>query len=316
MRNSNNSGNNYGFKKKEHKTFPPMIFAEITNVCNLRCIHCPHPKISRQKFYKPHYMSFAVYKKIVDEVSQYKRTIFRLVCDGEPMMHPNFLKMLAYAKQKGVYPVCFNTNGTLLDKKASLEILKYADAIEISLDAINENTYENIRKGANFYEVLSNVNRFIELKDILKAKTKIMVSIIDQPEVQDEIHDFVNYWTPRVDRVIVRTYTSIGGLINKNKLKLNNVTHKRWPCPLLWTRIFINVNGFIKFCVEDWLDKTILADIKHTSLKEAWRLSPYQRLRNFHLTNRFTELPYCSKCIDWPARSWDYDYFYALKKIL
>lgn len=316
MEKLDNSVDTYGFKREEDKIFPPMVFAEITNVCNLRCIHCPYSYISKQKSYKPCHMEFDIYKKIVDEVSQYKEIIFRLVCDGEPMMHPKFLEMIIYAKQKGISPICFNTNGTLLNKEVSLEILQNnIDVVEISLDAINKSTYEYIRKGANFEEVMSNVHKFIELRNKLKAKTKIMVSIIDQPEVKHQLDEFITYWTSKVDRVIIRTYTTIGGLMSHDKMGINS-SENRWPCPLLWTRIFINVNGFIKFCVEDWLDKTVLGDIRNDTLSDIWNSRQYQILRNNHLLGRFDEVLYCKECIDWPARQWNYDYFYALNRIL
>lgn len=316
MRGNSEIKSNYGFRKRQDEEFPPMVFAEITNVCNLNCIHCPYSYISKQKFYKPKHMDFDVYKRIVDEVSLYKGAILRLVCDGEPMTHPDFLKMIYYAKQKGIYPLCFNTNGTLLNKEISLDILKNnVDVVEISLDAIHKNTYEQIRKGANFEKVMSNVHTFIELRNQLKVGTKIMVSIIDQPEARDEVDEFIDYWTSKVDRVIKRTYTTIGNLMDDRKLKFAE-TKKRWPCPLLWTRIFINVDGLIKFCVEDWFDKTSFFDIRTRSIGEAWNALEYNRLREYHLSGRFEKILYCKECVDWPARKWDYDYFYALKKIL
>jgi MoaA/NifB/PqqE/SkfB family radical SAM enzyme len=116
MKRINKSAYKYGFKNKQDEIFPPMVFAEITNICNLKCIHCPYSYIFKQKFYKPRHMEFNIYKKIVNEVSKYKDIILRLVCDGEPLMHPNFLEMIKYAKQNGIKTVSFNTNGTLLNE--------------------------------------------------------------------------------------------------------------------------------------------------------------------------------------------------------
>jgi uncharacterized radical SAM superfamily Fe-S cluster-containing enzyme len=305
----------YGFRGKNDEVFPPMVFAEITNVCNLNCVHCPYSYISKQESYVPRHMSLEVYKKIVDELSLHKEAILRLVCDGEPMLHPDFLEIISYAAAKGIKPLCLNTNGTLLNEKIAIEILKFVDLIEISLDALNENTYEYLRKGARYRETMLNVCNLISLRNSLNAKTKIMVSIIDQPEIKKEMDGFIKYWTPKVDRVITRTYTTIGGLVDKDKLRLANA-QERWPCPLIWSRIFVSVDGVIKFCVEDWLDKTALFHIKNCTIGEAWRSAEYQKIRESHLFGRFQEIPYCKECIDWPARSWDYDYFYALEKTL
>ena len=311
-----NATENYGFRREEDRGFPPMVFAEITNICNLKCIHCPYSYILKQKSYIPRHMELGIFKKIVDEISQYKGTILRLVCDGEPMMHPDFLEIITYSRQKGISPLCLNTNGTLLEEVLAREILQQnVEVVEVSLDAFTKDTYERIRLGADFEKVVSNVETLIRLKKDLNSDTKIMVSIIDQPEVSSEIDAFKAYWGDKVDQVITRTYTSIGGLVDHRKMAPCN-DRERWPCPLLWTRVFINVDGLIKFCVEDWLDHSVVGDIREESIKDAWQSEEYQKLRQGHLRAEFWQNNHCRDCVDWPARRWDYDYFYALDKIL
>lgn len=306
----------YGFRNEQEELFPLMVVMEITNVCNLKCIHCPYVFISRQPGYKPKHMAWDVYKKISDEVSRYKNTIFRFTCDGEPMCHPRFLDMIRYAKKRKISPVCFNTNGFFLDTPAAREILECGvEIVEVSLDALSEDTYTKIRRGSDFSRVINNLNRFIELRDTMNSGTKIMVSIIDQPKASGELRDFIDYWTPRVDRVITRAYTSVGGLVDRDKLK-DTDCKQRWPCPHLWRRVFINVDGLAEFCVDDWYDETIIGDIKNSSIKEIWASKQYRQLRRLHTLQEFNQIPYCKDCSDWEARGWDYDYFYALNKVL
>lgn len=306
----------YGFLSSCDKIFPPMVIAEITNVCNLECIHCPHKLISKEKEYKPKHMDLRLYQRIIEEVSNYKNVIFRLLCDGEPLCHPNFVDMVKLAKEKKIAPVNVITNGVLLNKELSASILEAGiDAVEISLDALTKTTYKKIRKGSNHELVYSNVHNFIEMRSKMKARTKILVSIIDQPEVESELSSFINYWSPRVDRVITRTYTSINGLVDISKMKID-CSGERWPCPQLWRRFFINVDGFAEFCVEDWYDETIIGDVNKNSIQEIWQSPQYEGIRELHLYNKFSEVPYCNRCKDWKAREWNYDYFYALKQVL
>ena len=90
----------------------------------------------------------------------------------------------------------------------------------------------------------------------------------------------------------------------------------RWPCPQLWKRFFINVDGYAEFCVEDWHDETIVGNVNESSIKEIWRSFNYERIRKLHLSGKFDQIPYCSRCKDWKARDWNYDYFSALNQIL
>ena len=66
------------------------------------------------------------------------------------------------------------------------------EAVEISLDALTKTTYEKIRRGSNYESVMSNVHRFIKLRNEIKARTKILVSIIDQPEAEAELDEVLN----------------------------------------------------------------------------------------------------------------------------
>ncbi len=306
----------YGFLSEEEKLFPPMVVVKITNTCDLECVHCPYSVISKQAHYKPVHMDWGLYEKIVDEVAAYKGVIFRLLCDGEPLMHPRFPDMIRLAKQKGIGPLNFITNGVRLDSKLAATVLESGvDAVEISLDALTQATYEKIRKGSNFGLVMDNVHEFIEKRNKMAAKTKIMVSIIDQPEVGAEMEAFKEYWEQRADKVITRIYTSIGGLVDDTKMKIDD-SGDRWPCPLLWRRFFINSLGAAEFCVEDWYSETVVGDVNKASIREIWSSPEYEKVRQAHLSRKFYEVSYCSGCKDWKAREWDNDYFSALSNVL
>jgi MoaA/NifB/PqqE/SkfB family radical SAM enzyme len=305
----------YGFLNEQDKLFPPMVVLEITNVCNADCIHCPHTLFSKDVNYKPKHMNWELFEKIVDEVSAYENIIFRLLSDGEPMMHPRFLEMLEFAKNKGIAPINFITNGMFLDENAAKRIIDAKiDVVEISLDALTKPTYQKIRKGLDYDTVISNVHRFIDMKNKSKAGTKILVSVIDQPEASLEIQDFIDYWQPIVDKVIKRTFTSIGGLV-RDKRPEKVPQDERWPCPQLWRRLFVNIDGYAEFCVEDWCDKTVIGDVNTHSIKQIWRSESYDKIRDHHLAKQFSKVDYCAQCCDWQARDWDYNYFFALKKL-
>ena len=305
----------FGFRDQREMDFPAMVVMEVTNVCNLACVHCPYPFISRQPEYRPRHMNWDLYCRVVDEVSQHPGVLFRLICDGEPMMHPKFLDMLSYAKHKNVAPLNFITNGTLLSEAAARRVLELGvDVVEVSLDALHKSTYEKIRSGSDFDLVMKNVHRLIEMRNIDRYRTKIFVSIIDQQESEGELREFIEYWESRVDKVLTRVYTSIGGMVDVTKLKID-ADGRRWPCPLLWQRMFINVDGFAEFCVEDWKDETIVGDVHLKSLQEIWHSSEYHKVRAAHLAEKFKDTGHCHTCKDWKAREWGNDYFSAIEHV-
>jgi len=307
----------YGFQNERESRFPRMICLEITNVCNMRCIHCPYEQISQQKDYAPKFMPWEVFRKIADEAARFPGTIFRFVCDGEPMMHPDFMRMAAYAKKKNISPLTVTTNGMFLSSGKSEELIKLGvELIEISLDAFSAKTYEKIRIGGDFALVLRNVDELLRLREDLNGNTKIMVSAIDQPAAAGELAEFRKYWEKRVDKVIIRKLTSIGGLLETPEMQEKSLPKpERWPCPLLWRRLFINVDGKAEFCVDDWLDESVIADVAEDDIARIWASSEYARIRDAHLKGYFSQIKKCGDCCDWPARTWAYDYFHALESL-
>jgi MoaA/NifB/PqqE/SkfB family radical SAM enzyme len=305
---------NYGFIKESDRLFPPMVVVEATNVCNLRCVHCPYPRLVKTPHYRPHHMEWGLYTKIADEAAAHPNTIFRLACDGEPLCHPRFIDMLKYADGLGIAPLTFNTNGTLMSEDKARGVLGISrGVVEFSLDAIRKATYEAIRVGADFDKVMANVHRFIELRDRLNPDVKVMVSIIVQPESDAELGRFLDYWRPRVDHVLERKYIACKGELDTSKERVSEPP-ARWPCKQLWTRFMINPEGLAEFCMDDWHDYSVIGDVRQQSIAEIWQGEPYETLRHQHLSGRFEEVPYCSACTDWRVIEWDYDYFRAVKK--
>ncbi len=77
---------------------------------------------------------------------------------GEPLLHPELLSMIESGKVAGC-SVGFNTNGVLLNNELAAELVALnLDWIAYSVDAATPQTYESIRRGAKFAQVLENIS--------------------------------------------------------------------------------------------------------------------------------------------------------------
>jgi MoaA/NifB/PqqE/SkfB family radical SAM enzyme len=201
-----------------------------------------------------------------------------------------------------------------LDEKTAGALLKLGiDIIDVSLDAFTKKSYDQIRKKSDFHRVMANLHNLLYLRKKVNPTTKVMVSIITHPIVKDEIEDFQKYWEPLVERVLIRNLCNVGGLVARPNLRFKT---KRWPCPQFWKRITVTCKGKYRFCVEDWLNKTIIGDVGKDSIEKIWQGKEYQRLRKLHLEGRYSAIPICRNCTDWIASPWNYGYEYAVKKII
>ncbi len=309
----------YGFSDDAGAAFPPMTHVVITNSCNLECSHCAYGAIKRKNDYKPSFLDWNIFKKLADEISAHPGAILRFTCDGEPMLHPRFLDMVEYAKNLNLRPTTLNTNGTLLtcesiDRLLELEI----DVIEVSLNSFSAKSYGSLRPGRKSDEydtILDRVQYLIRKRNELKAKTKIMASIIDLPETKEEVKAFENFWTPLVDRVITRVFTNFGGLVESRHE--SGDTSRRRPCLVPWRRMTVTSDGKLRYCFNDWCNESILFDFATgATLEQAWNSQEMKQLRDAHLSLNFSLWPYCAKCTTWSLLRWDYDYGAALKNVL
>lgn len=307
----------YGFVKAEHAEFPPIIIIAITNLCDMACIHCAHPVVKKSPGYRGTFMDPALHTKIVEETARFKDQlwVFRYAADGESLLHPKFLDFVEETKAAGIGPVDLTTNAMSLTETAMRRLLLAPiDVIDVSLDAYSKETYEKIRKRGKFDKVTANLRRLIELRDELGSPTRIMTSIIRQKEALDEVEAFQEYWGQRVDEVIVRGLNTDLGIVKVSETYFQDIP--RWPCPQFWKRVTINQNGDIRFCVEDWFNRGVVANIRDRSIQEVWTSPVYERFRELHRTGRWNEMTLCKPCLDWQHMQWDHGFEKAINKVL
>ena len=123
--------------------FPLHLDIELTNICNLKCSMC------FQKYMKSNkgLMKWALYKKIIDEGAVKGLAAIKLQVRGESFLHPDLMRCIKYAKEKGIMDVQITTNGTLLDEEKSRKIIESGlDMIIFSLDSNHRISYENSGK--------------------------------------------------------------------------------------------------------------------------------------------------------------------------
>jgi len=101
-------------------------------------------------------MSFESFKKIIDDIPTLRE--IKLQGIGEPFLNPEIFRMIDYAKRIGL-KVNIYTNASLFGDDELLQRLldSHIDLLRISLDAGTKESYERIRKGGNFDDVIDNI---------------------------------------------------------------------------------------------------------------------------------------------------------------
>ena len=157
---------------------PTFLQIEPVGQCNLQCRMCPVAfRRDAPPDGSPALMRFDHFVGLIEQFPGLKE--LHLQGLGEPMMHPRFFDMVAYASNKGI-AVTTNSNLTLMsDTRAERAVTSGLAGLHISFDGATPATYEDIRRGANFHDVLDNIDKVcrarVRLQSTRPALRLIMV---------------------------------------------------------------------------------------------------------------------------------------------
>jgi radical SAM protein with 4Fe4S-binding SPASM domain len=273
----------------------PFHFIEVTNKCNLNCDFCPRDSLTRGTGF----MEFDLFQLIIKKIMETGARYVNLNRFGESLTHPQFPKMVKYAKEHGVPNVGLVTNGQLLVPEIIETVVDAGiDRINISLDTLDKNKYERIRKGAELQKTLDNIDYLIHYRNRM-GKEKPIIAIFsvlitdDFEQMQNIFHHYVN----KVNYIEFRPIGQYG-----DKQRLENLPHstkskyKIITCIQPWQRLNIFYNGDVNPCCGDVNGELALGNIKDFSIKEIWNGKKINRIRNILTSKALDKLPVCLAC--------------------
>lgn len=263
-----------------------QLIIDVTTACNFRCIHCSQSVHNYEKVM----LDYQLCLKVIDEIREAPPKHIRFCAVGEPLLHPRIREMITYAVDNTRSKVTLTTNGMLL-KPSILQTGLHM--IDISIDAASEKTYNKIRRGGDYGQVVANV------EDICDSDTKVYVSFIRQPDNYHEVEAFRRMWQGKADGVIIRRLHTFGGTVGKAE-----VTQERYPCYYPFERLVLTPWGHYAYCpvLGGREDNTL--DARKMTLHEAWTSDYVRQIREAHMTRDFRKAPYCQDCPDWQQTRW------------
>ncbi|KAF5083719.1 Radical SAM superfamily protein [anaerobic digester metagenome] len=283
-------------------SFPKVVLLDTITHCNLRCSMCGHPFMTRKKGK----MSMPLFKKIIDEIESFDpNTRVWMVYYGEALMLKyKLLWMINYAKNKGLTDIVLNSNGTLLTEEMAIGLIDSGlDAIYIGIDAFNQGTYEKLRVGGDYDNVVKNVSRLLELKTELGvAHPEVYVQFVEMEDNFDQIEDFKKFWSERGAIVKIRPKVTWAGTVEPFKM----VEKQRYPCH--WGMQSFNIlwDGKVTLCAVDYDGKFIAGDVSKQSIREIWS-GKLKDIRKIQVEGKYHALPdFCRDCKDWQAAQSEY----------
>lgn len=282
-------------------SFPLSVSIELSSVCNLSCVHCPSHLPSLSFRAKPHgMMKLSLFYKAMDELDEHGPMALALHKDGEPLLHPDILKILGRVKQGRPHHVTLITNGHFFSEGIQEAVLREGiDEVLFSIGAASTSFYEKIR-GEGFDRIVGNIIRFIGEVKRYHPGPQVTVQIVRLPEYWEteyEIREFCRFWGEKGVHVMV--YDKLNwGVFESPASRI-----RRYPCPSLWRTLFVHWDGKISACCIDWDQSLSIGNLKDQTIASAWSGDMLRNQRQLHLNGQFGSLELCRTCNFWSTVS-------------
>jgi molybdenum cofactor biosynthesis enzyme MoaA len=153
----------------ERQPLPLRLEFNIHNSCNLQCIMCHGLASSairtRREGLAP--LDNPYDEAFVEQLTPYLPYVVEAdFMGGEPFLIPTYTMLWEQiARRNPLMKVCILTNGTILDDRTRNLLEGFNSWIHVSIDSVFKDTYETIRRGASFEQVMQNCDYYLDLME-------------------------------------------------------------------------------------------------------------------------------------------------------
>ncbi len=154
----------------------------LLNTCNLSCSYCVSD--NEQKKNSTNALSWQNLCSIIEKLEKNLNISTIRLTGGEPTIYKNIIPVIKYLKTNSKAQIKITTNGYLL--KNVLENLdnNFPDAINISLDTLQEKTFYSLSKKKNIQKVLDAIEYALDCQIKIKINT-VVIKNTNDTEIND-----------------------------------------------------------------------------------------------------------------------------------
>ena len=281
------------------ENFPLHLDIGITNVCNLECTFCARTiLVNENKFREPAHMDFDLYKKIIDEAAEIGTYSINLNLLNEPLINPELVKMIKYAKKKGIVDVHFHSHGGLLTENKAQELINSGlDKLLISIDSPKKEKYEKLRVLSKFDSVINNLIRFKKIRNESQSLNPLIkCNFIEFPNItKQELEENLKFGLTLADCVGFQEYIDPTNTIGNNKIYKSDYKSS-FACQQPFTRLSIAEDGTVSPCCLDHEFDLSVGNVNKKSITELWKSNKMEMIRKKQRDGKFFEIPRCKNC--------------------
>jgi len=290
-------------QRRRSLLLPTNLNVELTTLCNLHCSYCVHRKMKAFGNMEPKVISKVV--KEFASISEQQKVTLAPVGVGEPLLFSGFFGVLKWFKNvMPNVPIFVITNGITLNKENCEKVIKSGiDRFLISLNFNDKSSYLEYNGVDKYDVVVKNTKIFLKMKGNRNPATSIQM--LDITSNKPHFQQFVKQWTPYLnpnDTAALKVCDNWTGTIDRTKFT-DNKPPSRYPCPMLYSMVIINKDGYIFPCCQGMTrgpeSALCLGNILDKTIKQIYaQEDTIWNLRRLHERGLYDGLP-CKDCFAW-----------------
>ena len=263
-----------------------VIQIEVTNKCNLRCMHC----------YLPDYSKELDRKKISSIVYEAKQLGVMDVdfTGGEPLLLQGLSEIIEEVLKEGMCTTIF-TNAVYIPEDFKILIQRYDGIrLKVSLDGWNETIHDSIRGRGTFKRTIKNIEYFrslgvpVTVNVVLNNKNisgvKYFLELFDRLDVKYAFDRFLPFERNNRLSISDEEFNNAILCIPNIQANCNNIsesTFESFYCGAGNSYVFINSSGDVGFCPTLSSTKFCGGNINEKTLNDIWINSKFfNHIRN------------------------------------
>lgn len=278
---------------EENGAYPPAnLLVELIDACDMKCTTCSRNFIENRG--SGAMLSVEQFSRIMAQAAEMGIASLSLP-DGEPMLHPRILEMLACVARQPFQELLMYSNGSRFDAPRRAAVLDCARnmvvRMHISLDAITGDTYRRER-GGDYDLVMDNIDAFLSEGERLGERRPLLwVSFLLKESNRHEAEAFREYWLRRADIVEFQKFLTP----NVPKTLDPAIVPKATFCSEPFRRLHVTGDGTIQVCCGSYRKHWDMGHIDDVSLTQAWNGEKAAELRRSLKEGHMP--PACRNCL-------------------
>jgi len=299
---------------------PLFLQVEPTILCNLECKFCINPYLPRARAT----LTLEKFREILRQAPHV--TKLSLVGIGESFMNKELWQIVREAKSRGI-EIGTTSNGTTLNDRILHDIVDSGlDWLNFSLDGATKATFEMMRPGAVFEQVLANIRKvvaavgererptlaiwFLASRDNI-TELPMMVPLVKGLGIRRLRTQGVHYWGHEDWHEGAKRANDIPGLLDTLRAVARQAREAdiefqalnfpdpsaprgcKWP----WRGAYVTADGYVTPCCENGSDpdKINFGNLFQQPFEEIWNSEAYRQFRR-ELRSTTSRPAICKDC--------------------